>query len=363
MKNIFMNKLNKFFILAILSIITLSCNMDDNDNLNKNGDKKGLTDLPYLKGVPGTFLDNITLDNNNVFYFVSSEIDHEAWEKLPIWSSYIPFKGYLSRKKELTGNCEILADFFGGKLCFDKNNNPWVMNSDAIYKLDEKTFNRTKVFETSGILQFIAVDNDNNIWSGGLQTGLYKVDSEMNVTHYDVDNSILPSTIIDAIHIDANNTVWVGFWGGVLKISDGQRVVYDNFTSQRIWSMVTDKNGYLWAGTGHFNEATQSLVRFDGSKWETINPRNDKNEYVRGTVRHLRSDGNKIYVVAEHVKALPNGGGAEFTSNELLTFNGTRWDKVYNIPEDNVIKDLVVDYYRQAVWVITANNGIFKIPM
>ena len=322
---------------------------------------KDKVDNFILEEMPGTNLNDMALDNNHVFYFVTSEIDKEV--EIPIWSSSIPFRYYLSRKTKETGNFEIINDrFVSGKLCFDKKNNLWVWNLQTIYKIDGSSHN--KILELSaGLFQSIAVDNDNNIWAGGLQTGLYKIDSHLNITHYDVNNSMLPSTIIDAIHIDKNNTVWVGFWGGVLKISNGQWTVYDNFTSQRIWCMVSDKNGHLWAGTGFFNEANQSLIRFDGTQWETINPRNDKNEFVKGTVRYLQSDGHKIYVVSEHVDVYPNGNGAIFASNELLTFDGVKWDKVCEIPEDDGIAGLVLDNFRKVVYVRTLNKGIFTIPI
>ena len=347
MKRIFL------YLIAVVMIGYVSCSKEKVESDSESDPYYAF--VPYdTSEMPGTHLNDMAIDNNHVFYFVTSEMDCEV--ERPIWSSYIPFRYYLLRRTTETGSFEVLNDrFWGGKLCVDKNNQLWVMNSNAIYRVDD-SFNKVLIVESGGIFEFISVDNDNNIWAGGLQTGLYKIDNQLNVDHYDV------YPIIDAIHIDKNNTVWVGFWGGVLKISNDQWEVYDNFTSQRIWSLVTDKNGHLWAGTGGFNEENQSLVRFDGTQWETINPRNDKNEFVKGTVRHLQSDGHKIYVVPEQVNVYPNGGGASFTSNDLLTFDGVKWDKVYEIPEDDGIADLVVDNYLKVVWIRTLNKGIFKIP-
>ena len=90
-----------------------------------------------------------------------------------------------------------------------------------------------------------------------------------------------------------------------MKITKDKWNVYNSlntgFAFQRFWSLVTDKNGHLWTGEGWDNE-NQCLNRFNGSVWETINPRNEKNEVVKGTVRILQSDGNKIYVVTEQIK-------------------------------------------------------------
>ena len=349
------------FVVAFIALfVSISaCNKDEVMN-NKDIDQVGNF---ILERMSGTYLNNMALDNNHVLYFVTSEIDEEV--ERPIWSSSIPFRYYLSRKISETGDFEIMNDrFVNGKLCFDKRNNLWCYDYKAVYKVEGNSYNKIlELPSDKGLFQFLAFDNDNNIWVGGLQTGLYKIDSHLNIIHYDENNSMLPSTIMDAIHIDKNNTVWIGFWGGVLKISNDQWVVYDGIASHRTWCMVTDKNGHLWAGTGSFNEANQSLIRFDGTQWETINPRNDKNEFVKGTVRYLQSDGHKIYVVSEHVDVYPNGNGAMFASNELLTFDGVKWDKVCEIPEGDGIADLVVDNYRKFVYVRTLNKGIFKIPI
>jgi Two component regulator propeller. len=325
--------------------------------------------ISYVEKMPGTGLYNMAIDNNHMLYFVTSEVDEEAWKKMPPWSSYLPIKVYLSRKNDETGKFEILGEHFGGKLCFDKNNQLWVLSSSTIYKLDDKSFNKTKILdlsgETSRSLDFIAVDNDNNIWAGGMQSGLYKINNELNISHYDISNSKLPTNSMTNVYIDKNNNIWIILGSeGVLKIYNNEWTVYNhlntNITPQSIWSLASDKNGDLWIGTGMFNETGTSLMHFDGNQWETVKPRNDKNELVNGSVRHLQSDGKKIYVVVEHVRVF--SGGAEFISNELLTFDGTKWNKIYEIPENENISDLVVDDYRQAVWVSTLNKGIYKIP-
>jgi len=357
-----MKKLN-FLIalnLAIISTLSVSCSMENDDPDNW----KNIKNCPYLSGIPGTFLEDMAIDNNNVLYFLTGETDLELLKNWPSTSSYIPMKGYLSRKINEKEGFEILAEHYGGKLCFDKNNQLFLMTYNTVYKLDDKSFDKTIIVETSGMLEFIDVDNFNNIWIGGMQTGLYKIDNNMNVTHYDVDNSILPTNSMTNIHIDKDNNIWIALWDikGVLKINNDEWIVYPNVADQNIWSLVTDKNGHLWIGTGHFNEANP-LMRFDGLKWENIIPRNDKNETVSGTIRHLRSDGNKIYLTCEHVRVFSNGGGAEFASSELLTFDGEKWNKIKTIPENEVIRDLVVDHYRNAVWVVNPNQGIFKVPI
>jgi len=320
----------------------------------------GLSGSSCLAGLPGSSLYNMAIDNHNMFYFVTCEVDKEEYAKMPVWSSSIPFRYYLSRKSTETDSYELLDDrFIYGKLCFDKKNQLWVYDYNTVYLYKNGKCHKIIELPYEGFFQFLDVDNDNNIWAGGLQTGLYKVDNQLKVTRYTTGNTNLPSTILDNIHIDKQNNVWVAGLGGVLKITNDKWTVYNSlptgFTYQRIWSLVTDKNGHLWTGEGWDNE-NQSLNRFNGSDWETINPRNDKNEVVKGTVRILQSDGNKIYVVS--VQAKNNA----FYSNELLTFDGITWNKIHEIPEDDGISQLIVDDSRRVVWVVMLNKGIFQIP-
>jgi ligand-binding sensor domain-containing protein len=343
----------KFLIIFTIIIASVSCEKVNIQNIQAD----------LSAEMPGKHIQDMEIDNNNNLYFVTSETDTSI--DIPLWSSYIPSKFYLSRKICESGEFIILDNDFiqADEILFDRNNKLWARNGKEIF-LRNGQINQ-KIIELSsdeGLFQFIAVDNENNIWTGGLQTGLYKIDNKLNITKYNTENSGLPTNSMTNIHIDKNNNIWIALWNnkGILKISKDSWIVYNsnnsNITSQNIWCLVTDKNDNLWIGTGHDNE-NQSLMRFDGENWETINPRNDKNEIVKGTVRKLYSDINRIYVVSEKVEKMA------FSSNELLTFDGINWNKIYDIPEDDAIADLKIDYYRQIVWIRTLNSGIFNIPI
>jgi|GEM_PF-3886003 len=354
------------FILRTLILIALigftSCSTSEVDDENKTDADTPIISLQesrFQAELPGYFMQNMAIDNNHVFYFITAEIDWEEYIKMPEGSAYLPIRYYISRKSMENENYEVLNDrFIDGKLCFDKNNQLWMYNYNTVYLYKNGKMNKIiELPEAGGIFQFLSVDNDNNVWAGGW--GLYKIDSQLNVTHYTENHFDLPSITLDNIHVDKANNIWVAGWGGILKIANGQWTAYSQrntgFPFQRNWSLVTDKNGHLWVGEGWDNE-NQCLIRFNGSDWETVNPRNGNNEVVKGTVRILQSDGNKIYVVSEQSK------NDAFYSNELLTFDGENWSKISEIPEDDKISQLIVDEYQHVVWVVTLNKGIFKIP-
>jgi len=321
--------------------------------------------LPF--GLPGTTIFDMAIDNNSVLYFVTGEIDKSV-PHYSLLSSFIPYKYYLSRK---SGKTETLDDRYqyGGRLYFDKNNHLLTHDGKAIYRIDGRL--RDKIFELPDedqmpfqtILSFIVVDNDNNIWAGGSQTGLYEIDNHLNVTHYHVNNSELPTNNLSAIHVDNNNDLWIiteriGENHGILKISNDQWDFYSadhsDITFQMISCLVTDKNGHLWTGAG-WNTENQSLMRFDGSHWETINPRENKEGVIAGSVYCLQSAGSRVYAAS-----------LQYTDTafiyELLTFDGIKWSKENKIPKDGLIINMLVDNHRQTVWVATSNQGIFKIP-
>lgn len=324
-------------------------------------DKENLPDqIVDFNDMPGKHIHEMEIDNNHVFYYVTSERD-TSMEVAP-YSSSVPSKTYLSKRVTETSDFEIIDDdfIFVEEMLFDKNNNLWARNAKTIYLKEGDLFREiVDLPDDSGLFRFMTIDNENNIWAGGF-TALYKIDSNLNIEKFSNENSPLNSSVTN-IHVDKDNNIWLALWNnkGVLKIEKDKWINYNSensgITSQNIWCLVTDKDNNLWIGTGYDNNQI-SLMRFDGEKWETISPRNDKNEVVTGTVRNLYADENRIYVVSEQVDNMA------ISASELLTFDGISWNKIYDIPEHDGIADIKIDDYRNTVWIRTLNKGIFKLP-
>ena len=342
----------KYLIALTIICIAISCQKGNDLNLQPD----------ISAGMPGKNLIDMELDNNNVFYFVTMEVDTSI--EIPPWSSTLPAKFYLSQKKSENGEFKILDDDFvhADEILIDKNNNLWSRNAKEIFlRKDQNNITVIELPGNLGLFKFMAVDKDNNIWAGGLNTGIYKIDSELNIAHFNMENSDLPRNSMTNIHIDRYNNIWIALWDnqGVLKINGENWTVYNstnsNITSQNIWCLVTDKNDELWIGTGHDNKAI-TLMKFNSQNWIVSNPENNT-EIVPGTVRKLYSDKKRIYIVSEQVKNM------DFDKNVLLTFDGVSWNKIDEIPEDDGIADVKLDYSRNVSWIRTLNKGIFKIPL
>ena len=339
--------------ILLLMLALLSCKKEKEIEQDTQAIKSEI-DL----GMPGYVIQDMEIDNNNQFYFVT-------WDPMVEQpGSEFSFRYYLSRKMTEKSEFEILDSNFVhvDKIIFDKNNNLWAFNyhvlflrknnlCDTIIKLD---FDRGE-----GIFQCIDVDKDNNVWVG-TSDGLYKIDELLNITKYTTENSNLTSNYIEVIHVDEGNNIWLSVvsTNDIVKITGNTWMVNYSPGSvhQTIWSITTDKNANLWIGKG-WSDESETLVRFNGAIWETINPRNEMDVDVLGTVRHLISDGNRIYVVIE-----PN---EQRFSNQLLTFDGINWNKIYGLPESTPthgsIMDLTVDQDRHTLWIRLNNQGIYKL--
>jgi len=322
-------------------------------------DKETIIDqIVNFNDMPGEHINEMEIDNNNDFFYITSEIDAPVnYLSIKFSYCYILF----IKKTSESGEFETLNDDFMAvnDIIFDKTNSLWARNAKTIYLKEGDTYRKiVDLPSDSGLFRFMTVDNENNIWVGG-STALYKIDSNLNVEKFTDENSHLNSAVTN-IHVDKDNNIWLALWNnqGVLKIEKDKWINYNsensNITSQNIWCLVLDKDNNLWIGTGHINKQI-SLMRFDGEKWETLNPPDNNNEIITGTVRKLFADENKIYMVSEKVENMA------FSSNVLLTFDGTNWNKINKVPEDDGIADLKIDDFRKTVWIRTLSKGIYKL--
>ncbi len=73
-----------------------------------------------------------------------------------------------------------------------------------------------------------------------------------------------------ALHISADDTVWVGTWGGGVSRFDGEQwqhyTVKDGLAGGVVFSIAEDAEGTLWFGTNH------GVSRFDGESWQSFGP-------------------------------------------------------------------------------------------
>jgi ligand-binding sensor domain-containing protein len=305
----------------------------------------------YQPTPAGAILD-MEIDNNNHFYFAVR--------------SFYGGNSYLYRKMTENSEFEVIDDNFveTGNMIFDKKNNLWaITNYGLVLRKNNKCDTIIKLDYSKGEGSFgcLAVDKDNNIWVGGWLTGLYKIDELLNITRYTTENSELKSNNISRMYIDESNTIWISLDSSnsaneILRITGKEWRAFgaNNTKYNSIWSLAVDKNDNLWVGT-QWNDINESLIKFDGTNWVPVTPMNDKKEIITGTVSYLFSDSNRIYVAIQ--------SKAEPYSMQLLTFDGVNWNKIYGLPEsDIIIGGFRTDTYNQVVWIRTS-DGIYKLNL
>lgn len=342
MKNCFL------FLLIFISI--LSCTKEDNPKLHL-----------FPENLPGKYIGAIALDSKGGLWIITSEIDTTI--KLPPYSSFMPMRNYLTRVYDNT--YEVYDDRFVGaeKMIFDKNDRLWFYSYKKLYCfIENRPVEQYKLPDDIGLFTWITADRDKNIWAGGLSAPLLKITADNKIKINLITNPLKPLTSSTSACFDQDNSLWICLWDNSLAkmTSQGLWTYYNPENSslpyQNFWCIASDKDNNIWAGTGWNNESV-NLLRYDGRKWEQITIKDDKGNTIYGTVRQLYCDNNKIWIVSE------TAVNAALDKTYLITFDGSKWNRIYNVPLNDGIRGIVIDLSRREAWVATLNNGILELDL
>jgi ligand-binding sensor domain-containing protein len=336
--------MNKYFcclIVLALFFSMISCEEhDDNPEIKK--------ELPS-----GSILD-IAFDRNGNAWFVTYAIDEELMASQPLRCS-LPLIYTLT--KFVRDRYFIVRDPFEPilEILFDNQNALWALSYNKIFSNDgasDEIF--VNIEGTDAYFEFLAVDTNDNIWAGGMNTGLFKI-SKGNIIHYETDISVLPSNSMTAIHIDRLNNIWIALSDptGIMKISGEDWTIYNigdpEISDREIRTLTTDNHKNLWIGTGR-NDDHESLILFDGNNWDKVFPEDGNGNIIYGDVQKLLSDtSGKIWMVMDTY---------ESSGTILISYNGSGWNKATIIPVDAIISDIELDS-QDRIWVATYNYGYY----
>ena len=349
-----MNK-NYLFIFVLLSIIAFSnCDRVKNPIKNENNDYTGIQYKNELLMNPENISDRITIDRQGNVWFLTVVKDTSVY--VPSESSYLPtitkicmydYQNYYIMYDNIKSSIN--------ELIFDNDENIWLFNSKKLIKID-KNHNYSDVLtlgDHDGLFQTFAVDHDNNVWIGGLGTGLYKY-SNGNLITFNTENSILPTNSMTKIYIDNQNIVWVALWDleGILKIENDTWKIYNcnnsTITQDNIWEIKVDNNQRVWIGTGWVNPDI-SLMMFDGLNWIENNPKDLSGNHISGTVRHIETDLNgRLWTISEKVENL------DLVNTILNVYNGESWENIDNVAKGNIITD--IEHFDNKLVLATCNQ-------
>ena len=152
----------------------------------------------------------------------------------------------------------------------DRHGNIWVATwSSGVFRFDGKT---VEVFTEADGLSHNRVwrmieHSDGRIWCG-TYTGLSVFDGQL-IRSYTQEDGLLHDSVRDLAE-DKDGCVWLATLNGLTRFdADGKLVEQvdeaSGLPSGSVWSVLCDRKGDMWFGTGG-----AGLVRYDGSAFETL---------------------------------------------------------------------------------------------
>ncbi len=161
-------------------------------------------------------------------------------------------------------------------LFVEKNNVYFGTECEGLVKFSGNNWTPINSNYYSGVTNYInaiSIDSNGKLWVGYQDGGLWSYDGS-NWTDYRTWNSSIPSEVVFDIATDSNGVMWVATGGGLVKIKNGNWQVYtplnSSLPSYYIYAIDIDENGKIWLAT-----ADKGVVVFDGNKtWTVFNSSN-----------------------------------------------------------------------------------------
>jgi diguanylate cyclase (GGDEF)-like protein len=98
----------------------------------------------------------------------------------------------------------------------------------------------------------IRQDNQNNIWLGTRDFGIYRLSADLKIEHLDMTDG-LPDNSVNSIFQDTENNMWFGTYGGGLARLSTTNVLnwkaQNGMPNPNVYAIADDHMGCLWFGT------------------------------------------------------------------------------------------------------------------
>src|SRR5690606_11865144 len=162
---------------------------------------------------------------------------------------------------------------------FDSKNRLWVGTEEGLnlYDRDNDRFRRIPLMDNEGIGNSISIssfqeDNQGNLYIGGFEKGLFKLNLEsFKVESIRIDEPNLSDPlIVQAIQMDSYGKIYVGTNGGLFELDERSRLLKRSYFRGEdtidavhvpIKSLLIDEGNNIWIGT--FSEGLHKLARTD----------------------------------------------------------------------------------------------------
>ena len=168
---------------------------------------------------------------------------------------------------------------------FDSKNRLWVGTEEGLnlYDRDKDRFRRIPLMDNERIGNSISIsslqeDNEGNLYIGGFEKGLFKLDLEsFKVERIRVDELDPPNPlIVQAIQMDSYGNIYVGTNRGLFELDERSELLSRSYFRGKdtmdavhapIKSLLIDEGNTIWVGT--FSEGLYKISRKGGSDFFT----------------------------------------------------------------------------------------------
>ncbi len=288
----------------------------------------------------------------------------------------------------------IAFDNEGNAWCATDNNSIVIIKKDSIDSISPQNSEFP-----GGRVSKIFIDNNNNKWFvsyTGSTTWYYffsKLDNNGSWEFYDTDNSILSTTNIHDMKIDAKNSIWFATENGLFKVDQTQwyNIPLPGIAPQMyIHSISIDSNdGILiggWGGISYFrynhldnyyahnsglvtNLIYSSTLDQNNNIWVCTHLANRL--YINNYISTLNENDWIIYDYNTDIVISANYITELFFDNQnilwfikdgnIATFDGNLWQDIPNPDGFDRLnaKDITVDKHGN-IWIAYYENGVFK---
>src|SRR5882724_9004100 len=179
----------------------------------------------------------------------------------------------------------------------------------------------------TGVIDSIAQTPDGYLWLG-MEFGLVRFDGVRFTPWPSPGDQHLPSNNIQSLLTARDGTLWIGTAGGLSSWRDGKLINYGAVAGQRVWTILQDHEGTVWAG-GH-GDPVAKLCAVHGDKVQCYGDDGSFGQYIEslhedprgnlwvGDIRglwHWKPGLPKLYPMPDTVLAITEGdNGALLTA-------------------------------------------------
>lgn len=287
----------------------------------------------------------------------------------------ISFENYNEEQGLACNFVRSIAQTHNGNLLVGTDEGLFVFFHDKFIRYDSPAIKVTPA------IRAIISDNQNNIWVGTLDNGLFKYSNGI-IKNYTTDDGLF-SNSINCLYCDKKGTIWVGQDNGFCKIENGKissytkagvnpfisircitddkdgkiwlasyingvvvydgktfkkYTMYDGLASNTVYSVLCDENGSMWFGTA------QGLTRLKENKIKTIT---SAEGLCSNTIVTILEDAeNNLWFGSS------GGGVSRFDNERFIHFpeNENMGKLVYAIQQD----------IEGNMWFATSNGGVTR---